>query len=342
MGQIAAKYDYVIVGGGILGLLIAYKLSKSTDKSILIIDKGEFGNGATLRSAALSSALASSVEIFEATRDSQNFYYTLQQETDEAFCFPLETFFCTKNPNFSNQYITEFEQVNSPEFPNWVKSGDLSVFTSSLAWYYNPTILVKVLLNELKKVPTVSLQPFTTALSVNENQLKTNKGSVWADKIVLSTGPWNIEERNSEKINNKRIISFIVERPVSKESGVLYFPDRGAFLLPRVDQGNWLLSVTSNEWGIDPDNPNLNYTPRDWRLAEDFSSHYLNTNHLSAGSVFCDGYTADKFPLIEKLSDAIISVRGGSGRGIRFAPTVARQVMKDLEIEMKAKTLIYE
>lgn len=58
-----ANYDAVVVGGGVVGLSIAYHLSSSSDLKVAVLDRGDFGRGATWAAAGM---LAVQCEIDEA------------------------------------------------------------------------------------------------------------------------------------------------------------------------------------------------------------------------------------------------------------------------------------
>ena len=322
----------MIVGGGILGLITAYRLvEKMPHKSILILEKNQFGGTTTLNAAGLVSNLSLNPEILHWTVEGQWFYANLQSKSKIEFSQKLKTTFVANNSSIWNRYINEFTRITNPNLPDWFKS-EIPTYSSENAWYYNPSKLTTFLIQCLNSFNNVDLKSETELLDIKEELsgviLQTDKGKYFGNNVVLTTGPWLW--RTKEEIKVKRIISFTVNAPTSNLDTLIYLPSEGAFLLPQHEKKKWLLSVTSNQWNENPNTINRRMTANDWDLAKAIQEKYMPTIEITEGNVFCDGYTASKVPQIEKVGSNIWSFHGGSGRGIRYAPAFSRILIEKM------------
>ena len=74
------RYDVVIIGGGVHGLSTAYYLGKLGVKSVVVLDKGYLGGGASARTTAIIRANYLTPEGIPFFRESLKLYVGLAQE----------------------------------------------------------------------------------------------------------------------------------------------------------------------------------------------------------------------------------------------------------------------
>jgi 4-methylaminobutanoate oxidase (formaldehyde-forming) len=75
--------DVVIIGGGAIGLSIAYHLSKRHKTNVLLLEKSQLTHGSTWHAAGLVGQLRSSLNLTRMMQHSASLYDVLQEETGQ-------------------------------------------------------------------------------------------------------------------------------------------------------------------------------------------------------------------------------------------------------------------
>jgi glycine/D-amino acid oxidase-like deaminating enzyme len=340
-------YDLCIVGGGIIGVLTAYQAAIAHPSiRIALIDRGEFGLGASHYAAALSSTLASTGLVGELSSESDRFYLHLARENPTLPIRQLPIIYVGDSSDpipDTTRTITEVK----PDDPRF--SLPLSQLTNAHRLLYGgdvmhiePLRLIKSLVRKLQAFANVTCLEYTgieSAQIMPDETLWLNTNRVFginAERVLLALGPWSLSHqmtRSSVEVScrNKKIVTMRLDVSPTANCPVIFFPKEDAFLLPTDEQ--FLFSIRSDEWDIQPDQKLLisDADRHNGRIIlERYAPNLLD--YYDDRDVFCDCYSSNSEPVIiphNRFSKVFIAT-GGNGRGVRLAPAIARMALTKL------------
>lgn len=351
------KFDLVVIGGGILGLLATIKIiEKKPDWRIAIFDRDLIGSGATRYSLGMSYAYAKSPFRKELTEESLPEWDKLQRLIPGLPIRRMNLFGFTKNENLEKTLKNFVDVGNQTEKTKVLSEDDRISFLKQFPWFQianNEALLeanfadeayvmelAKMLgdyLREKKQVEiyeTVAVEewepyhPSKKEHSVSKDaplMLSASDGqSICANYVLVTPGPWVEYSFWKEliqplQIRNKKIVSFHFEIKPEANAPVIFGFDEQAFFIPSFKNKYWFLSVTSPVWDITPDDP-LTITRND----KEHAFKFLNKTAPSfipfyrGGRVFCDAYGPELNPVISSLADNPRLIYAGAGSGSGF------------------------
>lgn len=221
------KFDVIIIGGGIIGALTAYELSKQ-NKKVLLLEKHAFGYGASGNSAAmlesqldshrgepfLSLALASA-QLFP------SLYQEILNLTGIDFeyekCGIMQVASTKEEENFLKQQIENQNKIGLKT--EWFAPEDLASKYPELAFrglgavFYlddgqvngDKFLIAAIKAAEMKGAVCVDNCPVDDLLTKSGKicGVRTSQGSFYADSIVLALGAWADDILNQLGLESK-------------------------------------------------------------------------------------------------------------------------------------------
>ncbi len=344
-------FDLCIIGAGIIGISVAYQAQQEHPEwKILLLDQQEAARGATQYAAALDSTIGSCNNfVREIATQSRNSYLELKKTIKDFKMRAIPIFYavgedsvnrlqekCLRelSPLDSSQQAMLLETspwFNLPQNYELFYGGDATIFSP-----YNAATSLLHAVKQSSKFTFLSKSKVTQIQQCDNGWLVGVAGndSRTAARCVICTGPWElpftVKDLNLDVGTKvKKVVSYKIDRPTTLRMPTIYLPDDGAFFSPTYEADRIILSITSPEWGCEPDLKQLKEKTFDVGIKQDLIQKFAPV--LSAVQaepvIFCDGYTDDRVPMIKKIADHLIFTGGASGRGFRFAPGIAKHVL---------------
>ncbi|QKX04280.1 FAD-dependent oxidoreductase [Aquimarina sp. TRL1] len=338
------KYDIAIIGMGITGLTTANLIHKRfPDKKMLLIEKQEIGQGTSYYSAGFNPPLSISDQAKQSYKTSSTLIKTLAKEVGYVLPDTIDVVYMTEDrKSLIEKYCKPAEHLNDT---STVPAGSISHFFKKEIGgsfyigkgdgsYVDARSYCEKLANNLTANGLdINTQTYVTELSKKGDyfQIITHLSAIYESKdVIVSTGPFlNTFEPNKKISRNKKVCAFSINIEPEKNDCAFIFLDDEAFLLPLHKEKKWLLSITSTEWGIDPDKK-ITVTSEDFVMAKKVLNKYTNAfdEYIGEAIVFADNYSDQKEIKVEK--NEAIYVRGTSGGGVRYAPATGLKIIEKL------------
>lgn len=342
--------DLVVVGGGIVGMLVAALARlRHPDWRIRIVERSLLGHGATAYSAGLMPFEGQTAAAREMAARARQGYAALRRHGLEL----PETQVAARWVVPAAQHKSLEERCGRPLAPlprdgyrpacttspvPLLAAGEVVLDGGSVARLDAPAALMAlarwarergVECCEGAAVRRISGGP-VFAVDCSDGV------SLFASRVVLATGPWLLLEslwaaaRPVGQARTKKIVVFHVTPAPPPDACLILFPEDDVFLLPVPEQGRWLLSVPSQTWDWLPDDRSL--SPADLDLARAFMANRFPCweAQVSGASVFGDGYTPDRQPVVQRLARSLVRVGCCSGSGVRLGPALAEEALEKL------------
>ncbi|WP_200140602.1 MULTISPECIES: NAD(P)/FAD-dependent oxidoreductase [unclassified Pseudomonas] len=338
------RFPVVIVGGGIIGVMIAYELTRhDPNMPVLIVDQSLAGQGASRFSAGVHFPRGASDTVRRFSQYSHTYYRDLLQRHPQAPIHPLGmTVVCkaSRQSAVEAQYLplADLREVSSSLWPTAALDlpGEHLALTGEGANHADVQGLVRYLLKAMgDRVQVIEGARVESLGGSGAHVLELSTGhAIHADKLVLAPGPWTAARPWQSSLAHlgirvKKVVAAHVRMPVSAEDGLIVFQDDDAFLLPLQQRGHWLFSYTCDEWDVDPGTvaPSLSFT--DINDARNVLARYAPAwaERLDGGRVFCDAYSPDRVPIIAEVGRHLVFAGAANGSGYRLAPALAAEVL---------------
>ncbi len=230
--------DYLIVGGGVTGVSLAYFLNKLGAKNIVLIERDFIASGATGKAAGtlvvrgeddLNDLLVKHEKEkakkfwFEIYETLQKMYELIKKEKIDCEAEPQDTLYCSKKHYFDKYLKKEYVQeksldekakllqgeelkkeLNSPIYTHGIlsKNHGLSV---------NPLKFTQNLSKILDKIG-IKIYEKTNFLGFKKNIAKTQKGKIKFKKIILAID----KEHPASEVQNEKT-TIVITRTLNKE-----------------------------------------------------------------------------------------------------------------------------
>lgn len=332
--------DVAIVGGGILGSLVAHELLGGDPAlRVLLLERDQIGAGASRRSAGLHFPRGASETVRDMSLFSQRYWTELLAARPELPIFPLPMTLVA-SPEGAEVATRDYQLAPTrpttrlPELSEGLPPG-------ALAWqvegchYAEVGELAQQLIGPLRPRLDVREGVRVTGLSVGQDQVELELGTgerVCAERVVLAPGPWLAEPAWQELVEPlgvriKQVVAMHIDRRPTPPDQIICFHDDDAFLLPMARRGYWLFSYTSQSWGVDPDRLSGGLSGREFDDARECLRRMAPEllPHCTGGRLFCDAYSPDRKPVITYLDPAgrVVFAGACNGAGYRLAPAIA-------------------
>ena len=346
-------YDLTIVGGGIAGTSLAFSFARHRPSATcLLIEKNKPGSGASAFSAGFDAVECADRRLRALALRSRQLYLQMQEDIPAARVQRLATLWVTtadETAGFPERFVLEgqtsamISRVHPPRLPAPFRHAEQeAVFCEETSGYADVGAIARETIGWLRKRPNFACWESTHAVEFNAQPdgadvVLSDGRRIRTRKLVLATGPWLGEPAAAafvpSNLRTKKIACLMIaSRPVADAPAVVYGHE-GAFFMPLHDQAQWLFCFTLRGWDCVP-GQSMQLTPAELsagiaqlrRLAPELAGH------VAGAQVFCDTYTADRYPLCaaHPAMPHVFVLGGCSGAGYRYAPALAEKVLESL------------
>ena len=350
--------DVAVVGGGIAGCLIARHITdRAPGTSVVVLDRGPLGGGASQRSAGLHCPRGATERVRRMARYSQDYYHELKV-LDPAL--PIHrTALSVVAPAADEHRLREIylgsarlTPTDGPvDDPFGVRRPESQVWNCEGAQYADVYGLVQALMRDLRpriairegvRVESVGLHSPERAHDSKDVGLRLSTGeTLTARQVVLAPGPWLAEPAWRDLVaplgaRVKKIIALHIDRLPAADDRAFVFQHEDAFLLPLHHRGHWLFSYTCQEWDVDPGAAANGMSPDNAREARENLGRYAPelAERVLSGRVFCDAYSSTGEPEVQALDPGgrVVFAGAAGGSGYRLAPAIASEAVSLLRL----------
>lgn len=352
VGASQYRSDYLIVGAGFTGLCCALRvLEQRPGCNVTILDADVAGGATALRSSAMFMRFGFSPLSRQMTQDSNDFYNALtgfEPEVWESHPF----YWVLDDSPGSTQRDCLLCDVTTPavadsarikaQIPGLkLEKNEVIVFDPSVH-RANPRILHSVLLSaalETGHVRLIEGCPATRLRDLGSRGIgvATDFGEFISPEVAIciagavQSPPFGrFFEQN--KIRAKKIVSFYIPFADGAEASVGFgFMSDEVYLMPDIDKGRWILSITSHEWDVDVHGQRLTFTADELHAARSYIANRMGMDDacIMGAAVYGDAYAPVSVPLVLRPTEfggKLSIATGTAGYGLKIAPALARAV----------------
>ena len=343
--------DLAIIGAGIIGVCAAwYARKKYPSWRIALFDQSQPGSGASAYSASLDLPYGHTPLRYELSKRSRFLFDELLNDIPALPLKDLKFYGITQQENAGRilQQLTGAGITNSAEmipllqqdYPFLKLPVHTTAFAGGTAMQAITNDVAPLIARRFGLTPASFIFKENKVLEVRADgdnfHLRTANANFQSKRIIQATGPWMTESLGngfsiSQKPRIKKIVAFHIYQQPAKNDPVFYFFDDDCFLMPRHEAGYWLFSFRCDHWDVEPDIATLTIDEADTQKAFALLDKYAPSlvSLCTGGRVFCDAYTENADPVIERTSlhPNYIIAGAGAGSGFRLAPAIAEQAV---------------
>jgi D-arginine dehydrogenase len=335
---VTTDVDLAVVGGGIIGCFAAHLGAR--DGRVALFDRGELGAGATRWSAGVSFPLAATDAHRELVRVSAEHYGPL---LGSPFVRPVSMVHVVSDPAaFATRVVGALRPVTGAErdrvhrmLPDVRIGPDEHLLTHDGHGFAVDAAGLARQLADDEAVTAHTGHEVTAVHPDGAGHRLVAGGTEWsARRVVVATGPWPVPRSlpDPRPVRTKRVASLLADLPTGQDDPLVHFVDDDLFFLPRPG-GPTVVSFYREMWDVDPDALTGLPDADDLRAGTEAIRRRspAAADAVTGGRVFCDGYAPDRLPLVTRLAEGVVSVRGGSGSGVRLAPALAAAALRAID-----------
>lgn len=352
----AETFDLAIVGGGIVGTVAALLAHRSRpDWTLLLLDRSEFGQGATRYSAGLATTLTRSPRHRALSLRSQRLYKELAAAVPALPIRRLPLFFVTSETRRGELEVSVHGPRPEPARGEQIAAldrlcgglalaGDDRVLAAGRVSQGDANGVVCRLVAHLRTSGRADCRERIEIREIHRGSgrlelVATDGGILAARRAIVATGPWILSGPGGRTaarhgIRTKKVVSLLLDRAPAPSSPAIYFFEAGAFLLPLEAEGRWLFSFRCETWDCLPEHGRLRISAEDRAAGLAILERYAPAlvSEARGGRVFCDAYAPDGVPLAARDPDhpGLVLAAAGSGSGYRLAPGIADEALRAL------------
>lgn len=330
------KTDIVIVGGGFIGLSVAYWLKcKKPKLDVCVLDSQDLGEGASGRNAGFL------------TKGSLSFYQHLTTSwglsnaediyhfADESIRLLLEHF--TLKECFSTSSYTLYSEPKDFQFKGFQKvspifKGILETYQSQGEASINPMILLSSLEDSVKSKGVKVLRG-VECLNLLGKTIETSRGALSADKVVIALNGYTHSLIPDLVIPQRAQMLCVELKDPFENKSLIYEPDSRVYFKSVgrkkvIIGGKRLLDPVTEETSILGINQKIQKSLQDYihmRLGEIYTVHARWSGIM--------GFSTDELPLVEKKENYYL-ITGFSGHGMGLGFNASRN-LSDMIIDNK-------
>lgn len=335
------RADLAVVGGGIVGCLAAHEAARA-GRRVTLLERSTVGAGATGWSAGVSFPLAPTAGHLRLVRESAASYARLRDTDAGRFLRPVPMVYVVARAGLDAflgrivdarpRAVTAEERVRVERMLPGVRIGpDEELVThDGHGFAVDAHRLAAWLANDGVTVHTG--QPVTGIRQEGAGYRLLGQDAEWsAGHVVVATGPWPGPDPRPEEpaVRTKRIAALHADLDTEPGDPLVFFVDEDLFFLPAPD-GPTLVSFYRDVWDVDPAAMTGRPEDEDLRLGAEAVRRRCPAaaEAVVGGRAFCDSYAPNRLPLVTAHGPGLVSVRGGSGSGVRLAPALAADALR--------------
>jgi D-arginine dehydrogenase len=339
--------DLAVVGGGIIGCFVAYEAARThPGRRVVLLERSTIGAGATAWSAGVSFPLAATAPHRRLVRESATTFARLRDTAAGEFLWPLRMIYVVGRAGragFPGRVVdTELRAVTEDErgqvermLPGVRLGADDELLThDGHGFAVDARGLAEWLVSEHV---TVHLGQQVTGIRPEVGGYRLVGGDAeWsAGQVVVATGAWptlvpaSVSWPDGPPVRTKRVAALHADLPTEPGDPLVYFVDDDLFFLPSTT-GPTLVSFYRDVWDVDPASMDGRANEEDLRCGTDAVRRRspAAAEAVAGGRAFCDGYAPDRLPVVTAHHPGLVSIRGGSGSGVRLAPALAAEALR--------------
>lgn len=331
------EVDLAVVGGGIIGCFAAHRAAR--DQRVVLLERTEIGAGATAWSAGVSFPLAATPRHRVLVRDSAVDYEVLRGTAAARFLRPVPMVYVVRDDRFRDRVVDTGLRVITAEERRRVERmlpglrinpGERMLTHDGHGFAVDARGLSSQLVSVDVTVHTG--HEITGVHPDGDGYLVCAEGAEWfARRVVVATGPWaGPSLRPAEPaVRTKWVAALHANLDTDPGDPLVYVVDDDLFFLPGPG-GETLVSFYRDVWDVDPDAATGRPDPEDLRLGTEAVRRRCPAaaEAVTGGRAFCDSYAPERLPLVTAHRPGLVSVRGGSGSGVRLAPALAAAALR--------------
>lgn len=337
--------DVIIVGGGIMGMTLAHRLSEGGRRRVIVVERDFAGLGASVRSAGLHFPVGRTPAVRDMTRFAQAHYQKRMGVIDNMRPVPMRVHMSeAAQERFCPVFLPEAQLTRRadpgplvtgfPGMTSWDAQGAHHTEVGAYVSHLHRSLPKTARCLEGCRVSNLRTTGDRAMVALKDGRVLS------AEQVVLAPGPWfsapEFRPMTTQLgLRVKRIVAFHIDRPVRSDDAAEYFVEDDAFLLPLPWAGHWLFSYTVDEWDATPEAVGLGLSTAHRRDASALLARYVLdwADSLTAGRVFCDAYSADYQPVAREVGGMgnVFFAGGANGAGYRLAPAIAESVVKQID-----------
>jgi D-arginine dehydrogenase len=335
---VTVETDLVVVGGGIIGCFAAHRAAR--DQRVVLLEQAEIGCGATAWSAGVSFPLAATSAHRPLVRDSAVGYELLRGTEAARFLRPVPMVYVVGDHGFRGRVVgTGLRTVTAAErrrvermLPGLrIARGEELLTHDGHGFAVDARGLARWLVADGVTVHTghevAGVHPD------GDGYLVSAEGTEWfARRVVVATGPWTGPRPVEPVVRTKWVAALHADLDTEPGDPLVYIVDDDLFFLPR-PTGETLVSFYRDVWDVDPTAATGRPDDEDLRVGTEAVRRRCPAaaEAVTGGQAFCDSYAPDRLPLVTTHRPGLVSVRGGSGSGVRLAPALAASALRAID-----------
>lgn len=336
--------DLAVVGGGIIGCFAAHQAARAhPDQHVVLLERSAIGAGATAWSAGVSFPLAATAEHRRLVRESAVAYAGLRDDMAERFLRPVQMIYVVGRDGLDvfrgrvvdaePRAVTDDERRRVERMLPGVRIGAAEEMLThdGHGFAVDARGLAAWLVAE---GVTVHVGQHITGIHPADGgyRLIGNDGAGWsARRVVVATGPWPVPDPRPVEppVRTKRVAALHADIPAEPGDPLVYFLDDDLFFLPTV-AGSALVSFYRDVWDVDPAAVTGQPDEEDLRRGTEAVRRRspAAAEAVTGGRAFCDSYAPNRLPVVTPHHPGLVSIRGGSGSGVRLAPALAAEALR--------------
>jgi sarcosine oxidase subunit beta len=344
--------DFIVVGGGIVGVSVAYNLAQMGAKKVVLLERGDINSGGTAKSCAIVrthySIKANLIHAVESLKIFANFpdivggdagfkktgYMILGPEEHRQ---PMEAVFRAQNEHDIDTRILNKEEAI--ELHPLLQVDDVGVIGfDSQTGYCDPHLVTTSYANRAKELGVTVLTD-TPVTGIKQNgavkTIETPKGNFQSPAVVIAAGPWvhnftpMLSVEFPVEVSRHKVITLKINQPYQQSWPIikdLTTPDKLYF---RPETGGVVL-IGTGDHGDPIENPDCLTDNVDMAHVERIGTLMAHRMPAFAEAQYTAGWTGpyditpDWNPLVGPIPghEGLFIATGFSGHGFKLAPTI--------------------
>ncbi len=360
------KFDFVIVGAGVMGASIAFQLAKRNAGRIAVVDKDTVGQGASGRSSALVRMHYSFAPEVKLALKSLEMFQRWEELVGERGVFrrtgfvqlvpPREMASLKANVKMQKECGVNVELISCDELkklqPEWNLDDEPGVAYEPDSGYGDGSVVANDFLAAARKLGVEYLPKTEVArLLVNGRKVEgveTSRGTIHAPMVLVTTGQWSrklLQTAGADlPIETELHYVAILRNAADMQGGGMACIDSSYTVYFRADgTDKTLIGDFYGKRGVDPENFPRHVQP-EWfeeivaRAAKRMPK--LQNAEIMKGITGVYDVSPDARPILGELAAAqgLYVACGFTGMGFKLSPAIG-VVMSELVLEGAARTV---
>lgn len=351
----APVIDVLIIGGGVIGLSALYHISRSRQQSVVLLEKGRIGSGASHQSGGFVRAFhpdrqrvdwaVRSLRYFRSRAEQTGFNAIgaryLPDMTDAQLCDAV------KNVKAQGEVIQLFEQADFIDIAPELKDGERQhLLFEPNAGFADPLRTCLDFADQAQKHGASIIEGAEVCaieLQTDEIKVVTRHTAYRCRQLIVAAGAWSPKVLalfgQTSTVRSKKIqADFFHHQPGLFSEPSLLDQQQDVFSRP-VAANLRMIGTATDDWDIDPDIAQVACAKQSESCLTKIKGLIGEAELVkSGGRVGFDGYSPRGKGEVKRadVDSRIIICDGFSGSGFQFAPAIGAQVAQMVDSSLKS------